>query len=77
VLANAAVSGAWSGGATSSCTTNGSGRCSVSRSGIPKSTGSVTFTVSSVALGTFVYKPANNHDPDGDSTGTAITVSKP
>jgi PKD repeat protein len=76
-LANAVVSAAWSGGSTGSCTTNATGRCAVSRSGIPKSTGSVTLTVTNVALATFVYKPANNHDPDGDSNGSAITVTKP
>jgi hypothetical protein len=49
----------------------------VPRAGIPKNTGSVTLTVTNVALGTFVYQPASNHDPDGDSSGTAITVTKP
>jgi len=37
----------------------------------------VSFTVTNVALGTFVYKPASNHDPDGDSNGTTIGVAKP
>jgi PKD repeat protein len=76
-LANAVVSAAWNGGTTGSCTTNANGRCSVARSGIPKNTGSVSLTVTNVALGTFVYKPANNHDPDGDSNGTTISVTKP
>ena len=75
-LANAAVSGAWNGGSTGSCTTNASGWCAVSRAGIPKNTGSVNFTVTNVALGVLVYKPANNHDPDGDSNGTTISVIK-
>jgi PKD repeat protein len=76
-LANAAVSGAWNGGSTGSCTTNASGQCAVSRSGISRNTGSVSFTVTNVALGAFVYKPASNHDPDGDSNGTTISVIKP
>ena len=76
-LANAVVNAAWSGGSTASCTTNASGRCAVSRTGIPKSTGNVSFTVTNVVLGTFVYKPASNHDPDGDSNGTTISVAKP
>jgi PKD repeat protein len=76
-LANAAVSGAWNGGSTGSCTTNASGQCAVSRSGISKNTGSVSFTVTNVALAVFVYKPASNHDPDGDSNGTTISVIKP
>jgi PKD repeat protein len=76
-LANAAVSGAWNGGSTASCTTNASGQCAVSRTGIPRSTGSVSFTVTNVALGIYVYKPASNHDPDGDSDGTTISLIKP
>jgi PKD repeat protein len=76
-LANAVVSAAWSGGSTASCTTNANGRCTLSRTGISKSTASVSFTVTNVALGTFVYTPASNHDPDGDSNGTTIGVAKP
>ena len=76
-LANAAVSGAWNGGSTGSCTTNASGQCAVSRAGIPRSTGSVSFTVTNVAMGIYVYKPASNHDPDGDSNGTTISLIKP
>jgi hypothetical protein len=37
----------------------------------------VTFTVSSVVKTGYTYMPASNHDPDGDSNGTAITVHKP
>ena len=75
-IANAAVSGAWSDGSTGSCATNASGQCVVSKTGIPKRTGSVNFTVTNVALGMLVYKPADNHDPDGDSNGTSISVIK-
>ena len=75
-VANAVVSGYWTGGSTSSCTTNSGGKCDVSRSGIPKTTSSVSFTVTNVARATFVYQPASNHDPDGDSNGTTITVTK-
>jgi hypothetical protein len=49
----------------------------VSKPGIPKKTGSVTFGVVNVAQATLTYKSADNHDPDGDSNGTSITVSKP
>jgi hypothetical protein len=76
-LANAVVNGSWSDGATSSCTTNTSGQCAAARSGIPKKTASVTFTITSVARATYFYKPADNHDSDGDSNGTAIVVAKP
>jgi PKD repeat protein len=75
-LANAVVSGTWSDGSTGSCITNATGQCAVSKAGIPKRTGSVNFTVANAALGTFVYKAADNHDPDGDSNGTTISVIK-
>jgi hypothetical protein len=37
----------------------------------------VTFTVTSVTLAGSTYTPTANHDPDGDSTGTMITVIRP
>jgi PKD repeat protein len=76
-LTNATVSGSWSTGGTGTCTTDGGDRCAVSKSGIPKKTTSVTFTIASVARAAVVYKPGDNHDPDGDSNGTAITITKP
>ena len=76
-VANATVSGSWSSGGTGSCTTSGSGQCAVSKSTIPKSTGSVIFTVVNVAHATLAYNAPDNHDPDGDSTGTRITLSRP
>jgi PKD repeat protein len=76
-VANAVVSGSWSNGGTGSCTTAGSGQCSVSKSGILKKTSSVSFTVTTVTRATFVYRAADNHDPDGDSNGTTVSVTKP
>ncbi len=76
-LANAVVSGKWNDGTTSSCTTNASGQCAAAKSGIAKKTGSVTFTVTNVTRATYAYNAAGNHDPDGDSNGTAITIIKP
>jgi Tol biopolymer transport system component/PKD repeat protein len=77
-VANAMVTGSWTGGSTSSCTTDLSGRCAVSSSGIfgKKST---TFTVSDVTLAnaSLFYNSTYNHDPDGDSKGTTITVMRP
>jgi PKD repeat protein len=75
-VANAVVGGSWNGGSTSSCTTNVSGRCTVSRSGISKKTSSANLNVTNVSGAAFVYQPASNHDPDGDSNGTTITVTK-
>jgi hypothetical protein len=36
----------------------------------------VTFTIVSATHATLTYKPANNHDPDGDSNGTTVSVTK-
>jgi len=81
LLADATVSGTWIGGysGTDSCTTDSSGQCSVISGSIPKRNGSVTFTVDGVTHATlsYEYEPADNHDPDGDSDGTSITVFKP
>lgn len=78
-VSSATVSGSWSNGASGSanCTTNSSGQCTVSVSGIPKRNNSATFTVSNVSHATLSYNSGANHDPDGDSNGTAITISKP
>jgi thermitase len=78
-VANATVSGSWSGGysGSASCITDSTGRCSVTTGSISKTKGSVTFTVSNVTHATLTYKSSDNHDPDGDSNGTQITVYKP
>jgi protocatechuate 3,4-dioxygenase beta subunit len=78
-LANATVAGTWSAGATggAECTADGSGQCSVAKGNLKFSVPSVTFTVDSVTHATNTYTPADNHDPDGDSDGTSITVLQP
>ncbi|HUG15992.1 MAG TPA: hypothetical protein VMM78_13360, partial [Thermomicrobiales bacterium] len=78
-VSGATVSGAWGGGAsgTGSGTTESDGTCVIEKSGIPKRAGSVTFSVTGIDHATLSYAATNNHDPDGDSDGTAITVSKP
>jgi PKD repeat protein len=76
IVANAGVSGSWTGGSTASCTTNGAGQCTVSRSSIPNATKTATFTVAGVTHPSLIYRPADNHDPDGDSSGSGITVSR-
>ena len=78
-VANATVTGNWSNGASgsSSCVTNSSGQCSVSKSGINRGKTSVTFTVNNVTRSNYTYNSANNHDPDGSSNGTRITVARP
>ncbi len=68
----------WTGGATgtTSCTTNSSGFCRVSKS-LSNSKTSVTLTVTNATKSSYLYSAANNHDTDGYSTGTIITVPKP
>lgn len=78
-VSSAAVTGAWSGAGVSgsgSCTTNTSGQCTVSKNNIPLTTTSVTFTVTGVTKSGATYPPGANHDMDGGSNGTAITVVK-
>lgn len=79
-VVGAVISGTWSvgGSGTVTCTTNASGQCTVTRGGFSKtSVGSVTFTVSNASHATqaIVYQSSANHDPDGDSNGTAITIT--
>jgi hypothetical protein len=72
----ALVSGTWSNGAdgTGSCTTDVNGLCPIIKSGIKSNVNSVTFTVDSVTLSGYTYVKSNNHDPDGNSDGTTITI---
>jgi len=72
-LDGATVSGAWSGSGTGSgtCTTNSTGSCVLTRSGIRKKNGSVTYTVGNITRGTDPYDSASN---DGASS---VTVLKP
>lgn len=71
------VAGTWSGGASGggSCVTAGAaGQCQVTKQAA-KSAASITFTVTSLSGAT--YSSAANHDPDGDSNGSTLTVLKP
>jgi PKD repeat protein len=78
-LSGAVISGTWSNGASgsSSCTTGVDGRCTVTKSGIAKRISSVKFAVGTVTASSWTYASVGNHDPDGDSDGTNITVLKP
>ena len=75
----ATVNGSWSSGATGSaaCLTGSNGTCVVSESDIRNSFNTVSFTVSNVSHAALTYNSAANSDPDGDSDGTTIVVSKP
>ena len=78
-LANAIVSGAWSesgAGAQVECTTSVDGSCTVTSGNLRKKVGETTFTVNDVSFSGETYASGDNHDPDGDSDGSAITVLK-
>jgi len=75
---NATVSYDWSfASAEPLCVTDGTGWCSVRSDSARKgSTKSITLTVIHISHSTLAYS-GNNHDSDGDSNGTAITVNRP
>ena len=75
-LSGADVSGDWSTGDTATCTTDSSGQCTVSLSGLRKNVSPVSFTVTDVSHPDYSYSSSDNHDPDGDSDGTTISVAK-
>jgi hypothetical protein len=78
-VASAPVSGNWTGGYAGGgqCTTGGDGTCQVTTGGIWRRQSSVIFTVADASAAGYTYVLADNHDPDGDSNGTQITVSRP
>lgn len=72
-VSGASVSGHWNaeaaGSAVCSAPTDAEGRCTVSRSGIPKRQGGITFTVDDVTHATLAYAPSENVE-------TSIQVTK-
>lgn len=78
-VANATVNGTWSNAANvnGSCTTNANGMCSLLSGTAAPGSRSITFTVDSISRASMTYWAASNHDPDGDSDGTRITVRRP
>ena len=62
---------------TLTCTTVASGRCAIDSGQFPSKSGSgKSFTVNNVTHASFTYASGANHDPDGDSNGTTIALSK-
>jgi hypothetical protein len=70
------VSGVWTGNVAGSCVTNQNGKCAVTR-GFGQSKTSAQFAVTNLQAATDSYQSSANHDPDTDSNGTAITVTRP
>jgi hypothetical protein len=79
LVVGATVTGVWNSGASGSgvCTTNSSGTCFVDSSDVRKRSATATFTVNGITVNSHVYNAAQNHDADGDSNGTLISVAKP
>jgi serine protease AprX len=76
IVVGAVVTGKWPNGTKASCTTNTNGLCRIGRN-LAKSKLSIVFTVTKIVSVAGAYAAADNHDPDGDSTGTKITLRKP
>jgi hypothetical protein len=80
-VADAKVYGTWSYGNNVNCTTDANGQCSLQSSEFEMaSTTAIGFTVTSVLHSeslVWIYDQTLNSDPDGDSTGTTITVHLP
>ena len=74
-VAGATVSGEWTGASGStSCSTGTTPFCVLETKPLT-APGSVTFSVTSVTSDAAPYDPSLNHDADGDSNGTSITVT--
>jgi hypothetical protein len=75
----AAVIGSWSDGYTggAACMTDANGQCSASSGDIANKQSNLMLTVNNVTKPGTTYEPSANHDPDGESNGTSITVTGP
>ena len=72
------VIGTWTGSTTVfRCTTDTSGVCRITSPSLSKKVASTTFTVTGLNHASLTYANVENHDPDGDSTGSSIKVLKP
>jgi hypothetical protein len=78
-VSGAVVTGTWSGGYSGSsvATTGSDGMCTFSTGTISTKKTSVTFTANNVSKTSYTYVPGANHDTDGDSNGTSITITRP
>lgn len=81
-IANATVIGIWSAGdavgMNNICVTDLAGQCQLNSGRLSRATdANVTFTVTNVTHLSYDYLPGSNHDTEGDSNGTSITVNRP
>lgn len=80
-IPDAAVVGRWSAGdrngRTELCITDDVGECELQSGRLSKSLGGVVLTISGLSADGYEYLAVDDHDPDGDSSGSSITVAKP
>ena len=74
-VAGVAVTGVWHDGTSATCTTAGDGRCAVIKPGLPRTAKAASASRSSRTQHSRT-RSGGNHDPDGDSNGTAITFTR-
>jgi hypothetical protein len=77
-ISGVTVGGAWGGGAagTATCKTGRKGTCTVASPAVAPATTEVTFRVMGATAAGYTYGAGANHDPDGSSDGTTITIKK-
>ena len=77
-LSGVTVGGAWGGGAagTVSCKTGRKGTCTVASPAVAPGITEVTFRVMGATAAGYAYDKDANHDSDGSSDGTTITITK-
>jgi serine protease AprX len=63
--------------ATGTCTTSTGGTCSLTTGKVASSNTTLTWTVTGVTRTGYTYDNIANHDPETDSNGTSISVSRP
>ena len=73
-VTNARAIGLWSSGEAGGCSTDGTGQCTVSTVFSGTRAGA-TFTIRTLEHAVYVYG-GPNHDPEGNSDGTTITIKK-
>lgn len=75
LVSGATVTVSWSNGSTASGITNASGVVTFTSGWLSTKTSSITLTITQVSANGYLYDSTANSDPDGDSTGTKITVN--
>ncbi len=76
-LSGVTVGGAWGGGAagTASCKTGRKGTCTVVSPAVARGITEITFRMMGATAAGYTYAAGANHDPDGSSDGTTITIT--